>query len=92
METSSLSKPNQLYNIPTSFSYNVPYKSISTNRYTDTNETFRSERSEGDITSKMSQDRVDADDVVHGIKHSLLYNDLREDGGLGDIKLQPCKL
>jgi hypothetical protein len=40
----------------------------------------------------MSQDRVDADDVVHGIKHSLLYNDLREDGGLGDIKLQPCKL
>jgi hypothetical protein len=31
---------------------------MSTNRYTDTNETFRTERNEGDITAKLNQDRA----------------------------------
>ncbi len=40
----------KIYDSPTSFSYKVPYKNISTNSHTDTNETFRVERlwSEGD--------------------------------------------
>ncbi len=34
-----------IYDSPTWFRHKVPYKSISTNRYTDTHETFRTERS-----------------------------------------------
>jgi hypothetical protein len=60
-------------------SYKVPNKSISTNRHTDTNETFRAERSEGDITSKLSQGRAVVDDAVRGIKRNLLCNALRKD-------------
>jgi hypothetical protein len=43
---------------PTCFSYKVAYKNISTNRHTDTNETFRTERKEVDIHIKGSQDLV----------------------------------
>ena len=62
LESGGLAKPEELimdkavlnsvqffdviYNSPTCFSYKVLYKSISTNRHTDTNETFRTERGE----------------------------------------------
>jgi hypothetical protein len=106
LESSSLAKSKQLvvdeailntiqllyviYDRPTCFTYEVPNKSISTNRHTDTNETFRAERNEGDIIAKLSQGRAVVDDAVCGIKHSLLCNALGKDGGLGDIKLQTC--
>ena len=48
---------NVIYNIPTCFNYKVLYKIISTNRHTNTNETFRTERSKGDIAAKLSQCR-----------------------------------
>jgi hypothetical protein len=35
---------DDIYYKPTCFGYQVLYKSISTNRYTDTNETFRTKR------------------------------------------------
>jgi hypothetical protein len=48
-----------IYDSPTCFGYKVLYKSISTNRHTNTNKTFRAERSEGDIRMKGSQSVVD---------------------------------
>ncbi len=106
LESSILEKPKQLvvdevvltiiyllcviYDSPTCFNYKVPYKSICTNRHTGTNETFRSERSKDDITTYLSQWRVDNNEVVCYIKHNLLGDALGEDGSLGDIKLHPC--
>ena len=62
LESGGLAKPEELimdkavlnsvqflyvnYNSPACFSYKVLYKSISTNRHTDTNETVRTERGE----------------------------------------------
>ncbi len=63
---------------------------MSTNRHTNTNETFRTERRKGDITAKLSQCRAASNEAVCHIKHSLLGGALGEDGGLGDIKLQSC--
>jgi hypothetical protein len=61
-----------IYDIPTCFGCKIPYKSITSNRHTDTDEIFRSERNEGDITTKLSQSRdVCKDDVCH-IEHSPL--------------------
>jgi hypothetical protein len=59
---------------------------VSVPIHTDTNETFRSERNKNDITLKMSQYRTDNIEVVCHIKHNLLGDALREDGGLGDIQ------
>ena len=67
-----------------------PYKNISANRYANVNEIFRSEGIEGDITTKLSQCRDDRNEGVCHIKHSLLGGTLREDGGLGNMKLQTC--
>jgi len=78
-----------IHDSPTCFSYKVPCKSICTNRHTDTNETFRAERSKGDITAKLSQCRAGSNEAVRHIKHSLLGGALGEDGGLGNIKIQP---
>jgi hypothetical protein len=50
--------------------------------HTDTNEIFRSQRMEGDITVKLSQCRNDNKDDVCHIKHSLLGGSLVSDGGL----------
>jgi hypothetical protein len=72
-----------IYDSPTCFSYKVAYKSICTNRHTNTNETFRLERSKGDITTWLSQYRTDTNEAVWHIKHSLLGNALGKDGGLG---------
>ena len=73
LESSGLAKPEELimyqavlnslqffnviYSSPTCFSYKVLNKSISTNRHTNTNETFRTERIKGDIAAKLSQCR-----------------------------------
>jgi hypothetical protein len=67
--------------------YKVTHKSICTNRNTDTNETFGSERSEGDILIQGSQSRV-VDDVVRNIEHNLLCDTIGEDGGLGDVEVK----
>jgi hypothetical protein len=99
LESSGLAKPDELimykavlyciqfvviiYNSLTCFSYKVLYKSISTNRHTNTNSTFRTERSKGDIAVKLSQCRAGSNDAVRHIEHSLLGGALGEDGGLG---------
>ena len=44
-----------IYDSPTCFSYKFLYKSISTNRHTNTNETFRTERSEENVVTEVSQ-------------------------------------
>jgi hypothetical protein len=71
---------------PTCFSYKVTHKSVCTNRHT--NETFRAERSEGDIRIKGSQSRAVVDDAVRDIERSLMRNALGEDGGLGDVEVK----
>jgi hypothetical protein len=58
--------------------------------HTNTNETFGTERSKGDIAPKLSHCRVGSNDAVRHIEHNLLGGALGEDGGLEDIKLQPC--
>jgi hypothetical protein len=73
-----------IYASPTYFSYKVPYKSISTNRHTDTNETFRTERSEGEGAVQWAG----SGDVVRQIERSLMGGALGEDRGVGDVKLQ----
>ena len=94
LEASGLAKPEELimykavlnsvqfldviYNSPTCFSYKVLCKRISTNRHTNTNETFRTERSKGDIAAKLSQCRDGSNYAVRHIEHSLLG------GALGD--------
>ena len=69
------------------FYIKVTYKRISTNRHTDTNKTFRTERSEENIRAKVNEGGAGVDDVVRRIE-SLLGDELGEDGGLGDVKLQ----
>ena len=104
LESSGLAKPDELimykavlysiqfvdiiYNSLTWFSYKVPYKSISTNRHTDTNETVRTERGEENVPAEMSQRGGSLYDVLRHIKGSLGSDALGEDGGLGDVKLQ----
>ena len=63
------------------------YESVSTNRHTDTNETFRTERSESNIPTEVSQRGVGLYDVLRHVKGSLLGDALGEDGGLVDVKL-----
>ena len=46
------------------FYLEVLYKSISAKRHPDTNETFRTERREGNIPTEVGQCGVDVDDVV----------------------------
>jgi hypothetical protein len=58
------------------------------NRHTDTNETFRSERSEENIRAKVIEGGLGVDDGLRRIKRSLLGDTLGEDGGLGDAPLQ----
>jgi len=104
LQSSGLAKPEELimnkavlnsvyffhviYNSPTCFSYKVLYKSISTNRHTDTNETFNTERDENNVPAEVSQRGGCLYDVLRRIKGSLLGDALGEDGGLGDVKLQ----
>ena len=73
---------NIIYYRPTCFSYKVLYKRISTNRHTNTNETFRTEKSKGDIAAKLSQCRAGRNDAVRHIENSLLGGALGEDGCL----------
>jgi hypothetical protein len=61
---------------------------MSTNRHTDTNETFRTERDENNVPDKVSQCGGCLYDVLRHIKGSLLGDSLGEDGGLGDVKIQ----
>ena len=77
-----------IYNSPTCFSYKVLYKSISTNRHTDTNETFRTERGENNVPGKVSQRGGCLYDILRHTKGGLLGDALGEDGGLVHIKLQ----
>ena len=77
-----------IYDRPTCFSYKVTDKSVCTNRHTDTYETLRAQRSEGDIRMKESQSRAVVDDAVRGIQRSLLCNAVVEDGGLGDVEVK----
>ena len=41
-----------IYNRPTCFSYQVPYERVCTNRYTNANETFRTEGPESNIETR----------------------------------------
>jgi hypothetical protein len=70
------------------FSYIILYKSISTNMHTDTNETFRTERGEENVSAEVNQRGGSLYDVVRHIEGSLVGDALGEDGGLGDVKLQ----
>ena len=79
---------SSIYNSPTCFSYKVPYESVSTNRYTNTNETFRTEGPESNIPAEVSQRGSSPEDVLRHVKGSLLGDALGEDGGLVDVKLQ----
>jgi hypothetical protein len=56
-------------------------------KHTDTNETFRTERSEKNIPTEVGEGGTGVDDVVCRIENSLL-GDVRtpEDGDLGDVK------
>jgi hypothetical protein len=81
-----------IYDRPTCFSYEVTHKSICTYRHTDTNATFRAERSEGDIRIKGSQNGAVVDDAVRDIERSLLRDALGEDGGLGDVEVKSSML
>jgi hypothetical protein len=70
LESSGLTKPEDLllyksvlnvvqffdviYNNPTCCDYKVLYKSSSTNRHTDTNQTFRAERGEENVPPELS--------------------------------------
>jgi hypothetical protein len=62
------------------FSYKVTHKRICTIRHTDTNETFRAEKSEGDIRIERNQSKAVVDDAVRDIERSLLRDALGEDG------------
>ncbi len=77
-----------IYDRATCFSYYVLYKSISTNRHTDTNETFRTERGEENVSAEVSQRGGSLYDLLRHIEGSLVGDALGEDGGLGDVKLQ----
>jgi hypothetical protein len=104
LESSGLAKPEELMvdtavlhsvlllcvinDSTTCFSYKVPYKNISTNRHTDTNETLRTERNEGDICIKGRQGGAVADDAVRYIERSLLRDAIGEDGSLGDVEVK----
>ena len=77
------------YNSPTRFSYKVLYKSVSTNRHTDTNETFRAKGVKNNFRLEVRQFGAVSNDAVLYIEHSLLRNALSwEDGCLSDIELQ----
>jgi hypothetical protein len=67
------------------FSYKVLYRIISTNRHTDTNETFRTERDEKNVPTEVSQCGGCLYDVLRHIKGSLICDALGEDGGLDGI-------
>jgi hypothetical protein len=104
LESSGLAKPERLimykavlnsvqflyviYNSPTCFSYKVLYKSISTNRHTNTNETLRTEGSKKQVPAEVSQRGGCLYDVLRHIKGSLGSDALGEDGGLRDVELQ----
>jgi hypothetical protein len=77
-----------IYDSPTCFRYKVLYKSISTHRHTNANETFRTERSEENVVTEVSQDGGSLDDGLCHIKSRLDRDSLREDGGLRDVELQ----
>ena len=69
------------------FSHKAPYKSISANRHTNVNETFRSEGIEEKVVTKVSQ----AWGCLHGLRHikrSLGRDPFGKDGGLRDVELQ----
>ena len=70
------------------FSYKVPYESISANRYTDTNETFRTEGPDSNIPTEVIQSGSSLEDGLRHVKGSLLGDALGEDGGLVNVKLQ----
>ena len=69
------------------FSYKIPYTCISTNRYTVTNETFRTKRGEGNISHEVRQCGTGSHNIVHHIEHSLLGGALGEDRGLRHVAL-----
>ena len=60
----------------TRVTYEFLDKSISANRHTDTNETCRTERSEGNIPAEVCEVLTSVDDVVRRIKRSLLGDTL----------------
>ena len=70
------------------FYYKVLYKHISTNSHTDTNETFRTERGEENVSAEVSQRGGSLYDVLRHIEGRLVGDALGEDGNLGDVKLQ----
>jgi hypothetical protein len=75
---------------PTRLSYKVPYKSISTNRNTDPNETFRTDRDEENVSVEVNHRGGSLYDVLCQVEDILVGDTLGEDGGpsLGDINLQ----
>jgi hypothetical protein len=108
LESSGLSKPDELimykavlyiiqfvdtiYNSLTCCSYKVPYKNISTDRYTDTNETFRTEGNKEKVVPEVSKRGRYLKDVLRHLKGSLGSDALGEDGGLRDVELQASVL
>ena len=78
---------NIFYDVPTCCSHKTPYKDIGAYGHAYANETFRTEGKQGYVTTKLSQCRADSNEATRHIKHSLLGGVLRENGGLGDIKL-----
>jgi hypothetical protein len=77
-----------IYDSPTCFATKFCTKSISTNRHSNTNETFRTERSEQNVVTEVSQGGGCLQDGLRHIKSSLGRDSLGEDGGLRDVELQ----
>jgi hypothetical protein len=79
-----------IYDSPTRFGYKVLYKSISTNRHTDTNETFRTERGENNVPGKVSQRGGCLYDVLRRINGSLLGDALGRTEVLETLSSRPA--
>ncbi len=89
LETGVLAKPEKLimyktilnrvqflyviYNNPTRLNYKVPYENVSTNRHTNTTETFRTEGPESNIPTEVSHRGRILEDVLCHVKDSLLF-------------------
>ncbi len=74
--------------IPTCFSQKTLYKSISANRHTNANETFRTEGIDEKIVTKVSQAWGCLHDGLCHIKHSVVRCPVGKAGGLRDVELQ----
>jgi hypothetical protein len=71
-----------------SLSHKTLYKSISANRHTNADETFRAEGIDEKIVTKVSQAWGCLHDGLRHIKHSLVRCPFGKDGGLRNVDLQ----